>query len=252
MHRDRAEELLLLIVAACMLSFLLPFSLGRNLVVAVVVAVALVMVLVLRSLAWHIEAVTPFDGVLVLGICMTVIYLVSFYAFQRSVFSFIVIALFACYYVLMAFLLYQHRWLFRERWTAGDLPAPPRESREFRRPSRHGDPSRTSAPAGTPKRSLLSRIINRRPKERDARFRAGNEPIPDLKGPTPSRLHGTTFKRGIEPLEERPPNFGADETPAPQRRHDRSFSRGIVPIVEQPPKFDNLEVYDAPVSRRRR
>jgi hypothetical protein len=160
MTTDRAEELLLLLVAACLLSFLLPQSLARDLVAMVLIALSLVAVLFLRTVSWHRQRATPFDGVLALGVLLSIAHLASFGAFQRGVLAGLITMLFAIFYALMAYLLYEHRWLFR---------AKPQK----------------------PARSDGARV-------REIHM----EPIHEIRLPRPGKLHGSEFKRGLEPLHD--------------------------------------------------
>ena len=60
MNPDRIEEIMMIIIAILMLSYLLPFSLVRNIFATLVIAVALIVLLVFRSFSWHHDEVTPF------------------------------------------------------------------------------------------------------------------------------------------------------------------------------------------------
>jgi len=185
MNRDRAEELLMVAIAICMFTYLLPFSLPRDILATLVVAVALVVLLVLRSISWHLEEITPFDGVLLLGICLSIVHLLSFFAFQQGVLSAMVIVLFAVFYFLMAFLLYRHRWLFR--------PQPAYHAPRYASRAR----PRAQERQERPRRSFLRRVF-RRDHAHDPAFRRGIEPIHEIS--EHDHGHDPIFKRGIEPI----------------------------------------------------
>ena len=236
MQLDRIEESLMAVIALCVLSYLLPFSITRNVIVTAVIAVGLIVLLLLRSVSWHLERITPFDGVLLFGILVTIAYLLSFFAFQQTVLGAALVILFAIYYGLMAFLLARHRgWLFGGAHTVDDaddnrLNDSPVEQRTIRArtqtpvrrmalpflraPKERAERNERSDRSVQEGRSVLRQHAVPRKRlhffhvdkhldiEHDPAFRRGIEPIPEVRTPTIGKVHGVWFKRGIEPIPE--------------------------------------------------
>jgi hypothetical protein len=202
MNPDRAEEIIMGAIAVLMLSYLLPFSLVRNIFVTLFIAIGLIALLILRSISWHRNAITPFDGVLVVGICISVLYLFSFYAFQRNPLSAAVIVLFAIFYGLMAFLLYQHRWLFLQpRMTVHHM--------EYRSADHTHDPLFKRGIEPIPERApphhhhrRTIRTFFQRKATPEMQHHAHIEPIHEIQAPKAGKSHEAAFKRGMEPIHE--------------------------------------------------
>lgn len=200
MNPDRIEEGIMALIAIAMLSYLLPFSLLRNIFVTLIIALALIALLIFRSISWHQEVITPFDGILIVGICISVLYLFSFYAFQRTLLSAAVILLFTVFYGLMAFLLYQHRWLFRAQPVV-EVYADHAHDPEFKRGI---EPIVEHAPPHHHHRMTIRSFFQRKAKPHPTAqpHHTHMEPIPEVHTPQPGKIHDDRFKRGIEPIHE--------------------------------------------------
>ncbi len=113
MDRERLEELLLVGIGIVSIAFLLPASIPQRILTTLIIAFGLIAILVLRNIDWRKRGSNPFDWVLLLGILLTMIHMASFYAWEKTILSGFLVLLLVAFYFLMAFLLYQHRWLFR-------------------------------------------------------------------------------------------------------------------------------------------
>lgn len=266
----------MVVIAAVMLSFLLPFSFMRNIFATLAIAVTLIILLLLLSVSWHSEGGTPFDIILITGIALSFLYLVSFYAFDGGFLNSAVVLLFAAYYALMAALLYQHRALpagrspvdssrhaarpaVRQRYSArysGAQHYDPTHDPAFRRGI---EPIAEQVPPPVHRHGIFHRFFRRgvqpiperepphhapRNREefaehaREHMRRQGIEPIHEMKPPKPAKAHSDNFKRGVEPLNEAAP-------PAPGKKHPSSFAEGMEPIhglTDQ--DIHRLETYD--------
>lgn len=242
MNTERLEEVMLILTGIALLTFTLPFSMPRAIITTVIVALLLMGLLVLRSIAWHRNGITPFDGIMVIGIGVTIAYLASFTAFSQNLLNIIVLLLFAAFYALMAAMLFQHRFgqnVKRARTTRKASPHVSRE--EFKKGSQ--EPSswnrRSRAPHGVepiPERappwekpSLFKRMFNL------------DRPSPGWQRPP------------VAAIPERPPRWYnrtmVQDTPRP---HTAAFKHGIEPIPEITPEhLHRMGVYDTEPRKRK-
>jgi hypothetical protein len=235
MKLERLEEILLVVIAAGLLSYVLPFSLPRNIITTVIIAFVLIALLILRSIAWHKDGITPFDGILVIGVGITIAYLASFVAFSGNPLNTIVLLLFACFYCLLAVMLYQHRFVPAAHPRVRHLRTwkiAPKRSREFKQG--------------------MEPLAERPPRWYKRAF-ANREPLPDhpprwydrtmIQG-VPARQRGAWFRRAFqEPLRESVPAW---------ERKTRAAERGMQPIPEiTPAHLHKLGIYDSEPRRKR-
>jgi hypothetical protein len=210
MNPDRVEEVIMGVIAVLMLSYLLPFSLVRNVFATLFIAIGLIVLLIFRSISWHRDAITPFDGILIVGICISALYLFSFYAFQRSALTAIVLVLFAIFYAMMAFFLYQHRWLFLQpRLTHHHASVAHYDTDKhvdhvhdpaFRKGI---EPIPEHAPPHHHRRTIRSFFARKAQPHNTAQPRHAHiEPIVQMEAPRPGKMHDSSFKRGMEPIHE--------------------------------------------------
>jgi hypothetical protein len=242
---------------------------------ALVIAVALIALVITRSVLWHAGG-TPYDGVVFAGIIISVLYLLSFYAFERSPLTFIVLTLFGCYYLLMAFLVSSlhprvspiahaavhatHHGVAHQNIPASHVePVDHAHDPVFRRgmkpvaehaPPHHG-PSSESIHASKAFHRGLAPIAPHAPphhvpatKESSSRtsFKRGMEPIaehaPPHHIPEKSSLIRRIFRKRVAPLQEMQP-------PRPARVHEQAFVKGMEPIHEITAEhLHKLGVYD--------
>lgn len=218
MDTERIEEAILLIVAVLMLLYIFPFTIAADMAITVALALLLIAILVLRSIAWHKDGITPYDGITVIGIALTFIYLASLTVLATNALNTLVLLLFACFFSLMAVVLYQHR----------------------------------KAPEHPRVRKL--RVWKVGPKTPRSEFKKGVEPIPER----PPRWYRRVFTRkarsaNVEPLAERPPRWYNRTLPqgaahAPRRT---GFKSGMEPIPEITPEhLHRMGVYDAAPKRK--
>lgn len=114
-HRERAEEGLLALIGMLLLALLYPTGFGTRILVSGVIAVALILLLILRSADWHAGGATPFDGILLAGVAVSVAHLLSIVVANPTTLGRVLLGAAAVYYATMAALLAHHRgWLFRE------------------------------------------------------------------------------------------------------------------------------------------
>lgn len=199
MRLERIEEGLLTITAAALLSYLAPFTPGTHIALTVIIALFLIGLLILRSIAWHKDGVTPFDGIMVIGIGLTIAYLASFAAFTQTAANLFVLLLFACFYAMLAVMLFQHR-----------TPAHPRvrqlrrwkvnAARHARRESQGLTPLPERAPPWE-NESWLKRTFNL-DAPKPGWQKPNREPLPEMKTPALGKVHDASFKQGIEPIPE--------------------------------------------------
>ncbi len=114
-HRERAEEGMLALIAALLLTLLYPTGPGTRIVLSAIIATTLILLLMLRSADWHGGNATPFDGILLAGVAVSIAHLLSIVVADPTVLGRILLGAAAVYYATMAVLLARHRgWLFRE------------------------------------------------------------------------------------------------------------------------------------------
>ena len=112
-NRERIEEVLLVALALITLTYI-PVE-GRlfQIIITLILSVGLIALLMLRNIDWRIQGSGPFDWVLVSGVLLSLVHLVSFHAFEQTILSGIVVAMFAFFYLFMAGVLFRHRaWWF--------------------------------------------------------------------------------------------------------------------------------------------
>jgi hypothetical protein len=196
MHRDRWEELLMIIVGFGLLTFLFPMLLARDILMLLLLAFTLIILLILRGISWHEERITPYDGVLLLGIFFSVLYLFSMMPLGRVPLTWLTVMVFAVYYFIMAFLLIRHRgWLFGRPHRAMMAHTNNSRTSNYSHASRpiiaHNTPHAVGAShevsASTPieskpRRHILHRIFSR--------------------GHAHDHAHDPAFRKGIQPLHE--------------------------------------------------
>lgn len=239
MHRDRIEEALMLVVACGMLTFLLHADITRDLSTLVMLALVMVLLLIVRGVSWHEERITPYDGILIIGIFLTALYLFSFMPVQRVPFTAPTIIVVALYYLIMAILLAMHRgrlFVPATPWR-GDVRDDAHDdytSRGFIDGSaRSKDDSRSAHP--TRKIQLMATPAKR------------SEVSPSNAGSRSPRSHTSAphrhkllqrWRRNTSAY----PVSGASSVKRPSlmrriftRRHDASFYRGIEPIPQMTP-----------------
>lgn len=205
MHRHNVEEILLALVAVCMLVYLLPITNIVSVGVTLVIAGALIMLLVLRSISWHVEGWSDFDVIILIGVALSIIYLASFSVFAHSVLSGAVVLLFAVYYGIMAFFIHEDQW-------------------------------------AVPTHAVVrKKVVKKTDHAHDPNFKKGVEPIPEHAPPhhPPRSIFHRVFRRKpVEPLPEMHP-------PAGVKHHDERFMKGVEPIKEFTPEdIHKFEIYD--------
>ena len=194
MTRATAEGIVLMLIGLAMLSYLLPFSLARNMLATLFIAIALIVIIIMRSITWH-HGGTPYDGVLLIGVIVSILYLFSFFAFDRSVLTSIVLVLFAVYYGLMALFIsmygMRHQHLVIHTHLAPDV-----QGHDF---------------------------------AHDPVFRHGIEPIEEHAPPHHEHHESAAFMKGVTPIVERAPAHHV------HKDSHQSYMRGIKPIAEHAP-----------------
>jgi hypothetical protein len=254
MQRGTVEAALLVIAGLCMLSYLLPPSMALHIGAALVLALCLIGLLALRSIEWHHNEYSPYDIVLIAGLVLAVLYLFSFFAFERSVFTFLTVALFAVLYFLLAGLLWQYRTFVQP------VPVMHRHARQkrtfmqvdhahdprFRRgiqPILEHEPPRSffgTTRHDAPRRSIVQRIFRRKAGTDTGAFRRGVDPIPVIEQPHAASVHAPQFYEGIEPIPDAPPThvpatkLSDHHLTEKRKEHIREelFRRGMEPIHE--------------------
>gem|GEM_PF-5049889 len=197
---ERAEEFVLLLVAVVFLLLLAPLSLPVTLGLTLLIAVALIVILMLRSYGWHSDRITPYDWVVIAGAFLTLAYLSTFLAFVRTMLGVIVIVLFALFYAILAVLLMRHRgWLFGDGKNNDDINdmhyAHVKRYKIVRKDAReHQEHQAATSAQDLPARRRFSFFR----RKRDAEFKRGLEPIPEVAANDPKEER--FFKRGMEPI----------------------------------------------------
>jgi len=114
-HRERAEEGMLTLIGMLLLALLYPSGFGTRILISGIIAVALIILLILRSADWHAGGATPFDGILLAGVAVSIAHLLSIVVADPTTLGRLLLGAAAIYYVTMAVLLARHRgWLIRE------------------------------------------------------------------------------------------------------------------------------------------
>jgi hypothetical protein len=188
------EEALLLLVAAGMLSFLLPVSTVWGIVLSVTLAIVLIILLAVRGVGWH-HVATPYDLLIIAGAAASLIYLASFSALLQGVLSAILAVLFTAYFLLLAGLLHTFH----------------------------------ATPAGirtAPRVKFYSHVNH----AEDQKFMRGVKPIPEAEPPFANLtkkqavVHAHMARHGIEPIHE--------ITPRAAKTHAKNFRKGIASLKE--------------------
>lgn len=150
----------------------------------------------MRSIDWHKSHSLPYDGVMVIGGFLTLIYFFSFVALERTMLSFLTTLSFAAFYTVMAVLLAKHHF-------EGQQDEQTFQERHARHTSNSS--SYASERIEKPKKKFLRNIF-RHNHAKDPEFRVGIEPIAEVHAEIhvaqKEKKASGFFRKGVEPLQE--------------------------------------------------
>jgi hypothetical protein len=185
--RQVIEEALLFLIAAGMLSFLLPASTAWDLALSVTLALALIILLLVRGIGWH-TVPSPYDLLIIAGAATSLVALAAFLPFLKGMLSAILSVLFAVYFLLLATLMHGFR------------VAPAVANGHDKRFMRGIAPIQEHEPpfANMTKKQVEAHAHMRR---------HGIEPIHEMVPPKPAKTPSKNFKKGVQPLGNSAPSW---------------------------------------------